>query len=76
MNEASIVEIWDIIKDYCDKKQMNIIAEKFVDVLSENGFSDNNLENLLGNDDDLDDAIKNLLDIGDDETEDFNYDDE
>ena len=73
MNEELIVEIWHLIREYSDKKQLGIIAEKYVDVLSENGATEQNLENALGNDDDLDDAIKILLDI---DLDDDNYDDD
>mgnify|MGYP003349436734 CR=1 FL=1 len=71
MNEELIVEVWHLIREYSDKKQLGIIAEKFVDVLSENGVSEQSLENSLGNDDDLDEAIKILLDIDLDDDDDY-----
>lgn len=78
MNESLIVEMWDLFKDYTDKKQRPVIAEKYVQLVSDHGASDRDLEHVLGHDDDLDDAIKDLLDINPYEEEDnYNeYDDE
>lgn len=73
-----IVELWDLIREYGDKKQMSVIAEKFVGLLSEHGANDNDLENALGHDDELDDAIREMLEIDEDEVdhESYDYDDE
>lgn len=72
MNEELIVEMWHLIREYSDKKQLPIIAEKYVDILGENGVSEQSIENSLGHDDDLDEAIKTALDIEDD----LDYDEE
>ena len=75
MNEAIIVEMWNLLKEYSDKKQITSIATKFVDLLSENGVRENEIESALGHDDDLDDAIKEMLMI-EDEDNSYDYDDE
>ena len=72
MNESLIIEIWNLIREYGDKKQMFAIAAKFVDLLMENGVRESDIESALGNDEDLDNAIKELLDITDDD----NFDDD
>jgi len=72
MNEELIVEIWHMIREYSDKKQLGVIAEKYIDILSENGVSEQHIENSLGNDDDLDEAIRIALDI--EEPEDYDDD--
>lgn len=77
MNESLIIEIWNLIREYGDKKQMTAIATKFVDLLSENGVRENDIESALGHDDDLDDAIREALDLADDvDEESYDYDDE
>ena len=75
MSESLIAEIWDLLKEYSDKKQLSIIAEKYVNVLSEHGMREQDFENALGHDDDLDDAIRELLELDDDEL-DYDSDDE
>jgi poly-D-alanine transfer protein DltD len=65
MNESLVVEMWDLIKEYADKKQLSVIAEKYLNVLSDHGVREQDLESALGHDDDLDDAIKELLEIDD-----------
>jgi hypothetical protein len=77
MNEALIVELWDLLKEYGDKKQMSIIAERFVELIGEYGATEQNLEDVLGHDDALDEALREFLDIEDDHSEeDYDYDDE
>jgi hypothetical protein len=75
MNESLIVEVWNLLREYGDKKQMTAIATKFVDLLSENGVKENDLEAALGHDDDLDDAINEALG-NEDDLDSYNYDDE
>jgi hypothetical protein len=72
MNEILLVEIWDLLREYADKKQLSVLAEKYVDILGENGVSEQNLENALGHDEDLDEAIKSVLDL--EEPEDYDND--
>lgn len=77
MNESFIVEMWELVKEYSDKKHLSIVAEKYVDLLSDHGATDQNLENALGHDDELDDAIRNILDIDDDyDDDDYDYDED
>jgi hypothetical protein len=74
MNELLIVEVWELFREYADKKQLSVIAEKYIDILGENGVSEQNLETALGHDDDLDDAIKAALDIDETNDDDYDYD--
>ena len=80
MNESFVVELWELLKEYSDRKHLSIVSEKYVDLLVDHGISDQSLENALGHDDDLDDAIRNVLDIFDEDDDvddgDYDYDDE
>jgi capsid portal protein len=67
MKEDQIVEIWTLFKEYVDKKTLDIVAEKYVDMLADYGVSDETLKESLGSDAYLDDAISYYLDIGDDD---------
>lgn len=62
MNEDQIVDIWNLFKPNLDKKQVEIAAEKFVDLLADYGVDDITLKEALGNDKDLDNAIQYYLD--------------
>jgi len=75
MNEDLFLEIWDLVREYGDKKQTSVIAAKFIDLLSENGIKESTLANMSGHDDDLDEAIKELL-AEDPDDDSYNYDDE
>jgi hypothetical protein len=63
MNEGQIGDIWTLFKEYVDKKQVEIVAEKFVDLLADYGVDDNVFKDVLGVDADLDAAIGYYLDM-------------
>ena len=72
MNEENIADIWTLFKEYLDKKQIEIVAEKFVDLMADYGVSDQTLKEVMGHDLTLDEAIHYYLDldnIDDDEEE-------
>jgi len=62
-----LIDVWSLIKSYVPAKDKSVVAEKFVDIAMDNGIEDEELKELLGNDDDLDEAIKYNLDIEEDE---------
>ena len=61
MNETNIVEIWALFKTYVEKKSLADAAEKYVEVLVENGVSDGMLEAAVGSEIALDRAIEYYL---------------
>ena len=73
MNEDHISDIWTMFKEYVDKKQIELVAEKFVDLLADYGVSDETFKEVLGTDSSLDEAIGYYLDLDtvDDDEEDW-----
>ena len=63
MDESQIVDIWTLFKEYLDKKNQDIAAERFVDMLADYGVDDHTLTQVLGSDATLDNAINYFLDI-------------
>jgi len=63
MNEEHISDIWTMFKEYVDKKQMELVAEKFVDLLADYGVSDETFKEVIGTDSNLDEAIGYYLDL-------------
>lgn len=81
MTEDQIVDIWMGLKEFFDKKTIETVASKYVDVLADNGVEDHVFRAALGSDDDLDEAIEYYLDdSGYDEEDpdelDFDYDED
>jgi len=74
MNENQIADIWMLFKEYVDKKVLEAVAERYIDLLADHGISDKILESATGIDDDLDTAIEYYLDQGEDEEEDYEED--
>ena len=71
MNEEHISDIWTMFKEYVDKKQIELVAEKFVDLLADYGVSDETFKEVLGTDSSLDDAIGYYLDLDNDDNDDW-----
>ena len=71
MNEAQISEMWMMFADYIDKKQLDIVAERYVELLADFGVRDRTLSNALGNDAVLDHAIAYYLDEDDEDDDDY-----
>jgi hypothetical protein len=71
MNEDHISDIWMMFKEYIDKKQIEVAAEKYVDLLADYGVDDQVFKEVLGHDSALDSAIQYYLDIDNDTDEDF-----
>lgn len=69
MNETQIADIWLLVKEYVDKKAINGLAERYVDLLADHGVSDRVLKETLGHDETLDDAIEYYLGSDDLESE-------
>jgi hypothetical protein len=76
LNESQIADIWIMFKEYIDKKQLDIVAEKYVDLLADYGVSDDVLEEVIGTDNELDDAINYYLENDYDDGYDEDNDDE
>jgi len=73
MNEEHISDIWTMFKEYVDKKQIDLIAEKYIDLLADYGVSDETFKEVIGTDSNLDEAISYYLDLDnvDDDDEDW-----
>jgi len=70
MDESQIVEVWTLFKEYIDKKNQEIAAERFIDLLADYGVADDTLTSTLGSDAVLDNAINYFLDVEDEQFED------
>jgi len=71
LNETQIGDIWLLFADYIDKKQLELVAERYVDLLADHGVSDKVLQSATGVDETLDSAIEYYLD--EDEVDDDDY---
>lgn len=71
LNDTQIADIWLVFADYLDKKQIEIVAERYVDLLADYGVSDKTLQNAQGVDSVLDNAIDYYLDEDNEEDEDY-----
>ena len=76
LNESQIADIWIMFKEYLDKKQIGLVAEKYVDLLADYGVNDVVLEEVIGTDNDLDEAINYYLEIDNDLYDDDDEEDE
>jgi hypothetical protein len=70
MSEAEIIDLWNMFREYIDKKQLGIAAERYVDLLADYGVTDQALTDALGHDAVLDSAIHYYLEIEEPDIED------
>ena len=78
MDESLIIEIWDTFKEYIPEKNKEIAANHYVDFLLGHDIDADVLEEFLGYDSHLDDAIQNVLDERDstENDDEIDYEDE
>lgn len=71
LNETQIGDIWMLFADYIDKKQLEVAAERYVDLLADFGVADRTMQDASGVDGTLDAAIEFYLDEESDEDDDY-----
>jgi hypothetical protein len=74
MNEDFVADLWNLFKEYLDKKHTELAAERFVDMLVDYGMTDVQLQEILGQDKILDAAIQYYLEMDSDDDEDYDWD--
>jgi len=71
LNETQIGDIWLNFVEYLDKKQLENVAERYIDLLADFGVSDKVMKGAIGIDDTLDQAIGYYLDDEDEDDSDY-----
>jgi len=69
MNENQIADIWLLFKEYLDKKTLETVADRYVELMADYGVTDKALAGVTGTDETLDKAIEYYLDETSDEEE-------
>jgi hypothetical protein len=62
MNENQIADIWLLFKEYLDKKTLETVADRYVELMADYGITDKALAGATGTDETLDKAIEYYLD--------------
>ncbi len=70
MNEEIAADLWNLFKEYLDKKHVEMAAERYVDMLADYGMSEVQLQDMMGNSKRLDTAIQYYLELDQDEDDD------
>ena len=74
LNETQIGDIWLNFVEYLDNKQLETVAERYIDMLADFGVSDRVMQAATGVDEILDQAIAYYLNEDEDaEPEDEDY---
>ncbi len=77
MKEDLIADLWSAVVEAIPEKQRANVAADFVNILMDYGIKESTLDNLLGVDPYLDDAIEYVIDGEEIEEDDgYDYDDE
>jgi len=70
MNEEIAADLWNLFKEFLDKKHVELAAERYVDMLADYGMSEIQLQDMMGNSKRLDAAIQYYLELDQDEDSD------
>jgi cytosine/adenosine deaminase-related metal-dependent hydrolase len=73
LNETQIGDIWMLFSDFIDKKQIEAVAERYVDLLADHGVTDRVMQSATGVDSTLDQAIEYYLNEDDVDEDDDEY---
>jgi hypothetical protein len=76
LNETQIGDIWMLFADYIDKKSIESVAERYVDLLADFGTSDRVMQSATGIDSVLDSAIEYYMDEESEEAEEDEYEED
>ena len=76
MNEDIAADLWNLFKEYLDKKHIEMAAERYIDLLADIGMSEIQLQALFGNSKTLDAAIQYYLEMDQDDAADDDYNDD
>jgi hypothetical protein len=74
LNETQIADVWLLFSEFIDKKQLEAVAERYVDLLADLGVSDRALQGATGNDEHLDAAVAYYLEDSENAEDDNDYD--
>jgi len=61
MNENQIADIWMLFKEYVDKKAIEALGERYIDLLADHGITDKQLRASIGFDETLDELSSIIL---------------
>jgi len=70
LNETQVGDIWLNFVEYIDKKQVEVVAERYVDLLADFGTTDRIMQGSMGVDPILDQAIEYYMDEDSDDADD------
>jgi len=71
-----LIDMWGLVKAYVNVKERDVVAIKFVDIALDNGIAESELKELIGLDDELDTAVREILEPDEEESDEYNYSDD
>ena len=73
LNETQVGDVWLMFVEYMDKKQLETMAERYIDMLADFGVPDKVFKDATGVDEILDQAIGYYLNEDEVEEDDEDY---
>ena len=73
LNETQVGDVWLMFVEYMDKKQLETVAERYIDMLADFGVPDKVFKDATGVDEILDKAIGYYLNEDEVEEDDEDY---
>ena len=76
MEIQMLIDMWGLVKAYVNVKERDVVATKFVDIALDNGIAEEELKELIGLDDELDEAVREMLDADEEQNDEYDYSDD
>ena len=71
-----LIDMWGLVKAYVNVKERDVVATKFVDIALDNGIAEEELKELIGLDDELDEAVREMLESDEEQNDEYDYSDD
>ena len=76
MEIQMLIDMWGLVKAYVNVKERDVVATKFVGIALDNGITEEELKELIGLDDELDEAVREMLESDEEQNDEYDYSDD
>ena len=76
MEIQMLIDMWGLVKAYVNVKERDVVATKFVGIALDNGIAEEELKELIGLDDELDEAVREMLESDEEQNDEYDYSDD
>jgi hypothetical protein len=73
VSSSLILEVWELISEYLQTSKKEDVANKLIKIFADKGMESEDFESIRGEDNYLDTAIDNFLEVDTNELDEYDY---